>query len=276
MNPSSSGPVYTIDSEYFGNRVLFYTNRFPVHTKHRIRPPQAQPGLAQLHDSGILGGILDIKKAELENLGNCREKNRPIREFQSNLNIHPTFWQYFTSKTLTKRFLLCSYRREGLVCLNATLQCLEHCLLSTTNQRLIIRVVYATAYQRLLTKRPKFFEKFWKFQGVCGEFQTFLNEFQTFIREFPERILGHILGIIQLSLAHLNRIFFKSLSTVDLFPRRICEFLQTIKTRYFGIQRGQNLRSGLKGAIANSKYIADNNLLLSLFAGTFFQSCCLH
>ena len=42
MNPSSRGPVYTMDSGYSGNREFFLkTNRSPVHTKHRIRPPEA-------------------------------------------------------------------------------------------------------------------------------------------------------------------------------------------------------------------------------------------
>ena len=159
MNPSSSGPDYTTDPGYFGKRVLFYTNRFPVHTKHRIRPPQAQPSLAQLYMiPGFWVEFQTSKRLSQKISGISGEKStnsRILEQFEHS----PDILAIFHGKNVNKTFLLYSYRQEGSVCLNATLQCLEHCLLSTTNQRLIIRVVYVTTYQRLLTKRPKFFEK---------------------------------------------------------------------------------------------------------------------
>ena len=107
MNPSSRGPVYTMDSGYSGNRQFFT----------RIGPPSTRKvESAHLRLSYILPEFYSSKRI-LENCGNLREK---IDKFE-NFEHSPDILSIFHGKLLTKRFLLYSYRpREGSVRLNAT------------------------------------------------------------------------------------------------------------------------------------------------------------
>ena len=178
MNPSSRGPVYTMDSGYSGNREFFLkTNRSPVHTKHRIRPPEA---LAHNSGKNCLFFFLEFysSKRILENLGNFRGK---IDKFENFRAIWAFTWHFGNISRLNvdKTFFFCiPTDQERAQSAQMLQQCLKHGLLSTTNQRLFIRVVYTTTYQRLFTKRgPRYQKKaeiFWEF---FGEFQwIFLSE----------------------------------------------------------------------------------------------------
>ena len=117
MNPSSRGPVCTMDSGYSRNREFFYANRSPVHTKHRIRPPW----LSYIIPERIFFLEFYSSKRILENLGNFRGK---IDKFENFRAIWAFTWHFGNISRLNVDktfFFLYSYRpREGSVRSNAT------------------------------------------------------------------------------------------------------------------------------------------------------------
>ena len=75
------------------------------------------------------------------------------------------------AKTLTKPF--CPVDQERTRSAHILQQCLEHCPLSTTNQRFFIRIICTTTYRRLFSKRGPRYPKNEFFLEFLGTLESF-------------------------------------------------------------------------------------------------------
>ena len=126
------------------------------------------------------GGEFKTSKILLENRTNFRKKVTNSRILEQFEHSPATFWQRLTGKNVDKTFFCCccipSYQERAQS--DQMLQrCLEHCLLSTTNQWVFFLNPLHYNLSAVIHQKGPHYKKKPKFLRIFGNCREFLDNF---------------------------------------------------------------------------------------------------